>query len=103
MQDLRDATHVFSFWTGMSDESKTALGKLFLQSNTARVVAIVQHAINNGAQKGSVEEQFMLELGFGRVLLLGKTHLVMEGESRTFNPINDECMLNLYLYMYTCL
>ncbi len=82
MLDLGDATHVFSFWTGIPPAAQRALGKLFEKSTTARVVAIAQHAFKASCREEagvSMEEGHMRRLGFGRVFLLGKVRLSMQG------------------------
>ena len=80
--DFRGVTHVYSFWEGIPEASRRALGGLCASpSSSVTGVAVVQRAVRG--RKGA--EGLLAGLGFGHEFTLTATEAVaMAGSGRSF-------------------
>ncbi|KAL4855805.1 hypothetical protein ACK3TF_003578 [Chlorella vulgaris] len=78
VRSLDPCTHAYSFWEGVPWEGKAAFGALFAACRTLRSVAVVQRAIR------TCPLEYMDELGFGELVLVGSFSVSMSGSGRSF-------------------
>ena len=80
LRTLEPGTHIFSAWEGnFTDDVKQCVGRLFVESRTARVMAVVQKCMARGRFITPAKQ--MEEWGFGRVELVqgGNFDVCMQG------------------------
>ncbi|KAK9904097.1 hypothetical protein WJX75_004484 [Coccomyxa subellipsoidea] len=79
IKTLDPATHAYSFWEGVPEDSRRAFGRLFRASKTLQAVAIGQRAM-----RGRDPEAVMANLGFGELHLVTSFSVSMSGSGRSF-------------------
>ncbi|CAL8470511.1 g10053 [Coccomyxa elongata] len=79
VKTLDPATHAYSFWEGVPEDSRRAFGRLFRASKTLQAVAIGQRAM-----RGRDPEVVMEGLGFGELHLVASFSVSMSGSGRSF-------------------
>ncbi|BDA45886.1 hypothetical protein COCOBI_07-6730 [Coccomyxa sp. Obi] len=79
VKTLDPATHAYSFWEGVPEDSRRAFGRLFRASKTLQAVAIGQRAM-----RGRNPEAVMEGLGFGELHLVDSFSVSMSGSGRSF-------------------
>jgi hypothetical protein len=92
MSTLEPGTHIFSAWEGnFNPELKACVGRLFVKSRTARVMAVVQKCMPRGITPAGQMEEW----GFGKVELVpnGRFDVCMPG---------SRCRLRAYIFKKVC-
>lgn len=79
IDSIDPATHAFTFWEGMSGESKGVIGRLFCNSETVHTIVIVQRAV-----RADPVAFFRDAYDFGHINLLATLNVTMAGSGRKF-------------------
>ena len=93
LTSIEPASHVFLAWQGWDPASEMAMGKLFKESSTAKVVTIVQHG-RSGTSDAEKSVEYMALCGFGEVKEIGRcpVHMVGSGgQLQSFTCLKSNC------------